>query len=111
MGIIDNIYENREKYFAEQKAKALNDAERIIKILLKKFEAKRVILYGSLLTDRDFTHNSDIDLAVQGLQDNFLSAYAYCMDKTEFKLDLKPYESLYENFKAKIETKSKIYYG
>lgn len=82
----------RNRRLAQQ---ARLDAERIAAMLREQFGATRIILFGSLVTDR-FTANSDIDLAVDGLAPaDYFSALAEASKLTDFPVDLKPLGELF----------------
>ena len=49
---------------------AWEKAEMAVAILKKEFGAKRVILFGSLANTENFDNNSDIDLAVEGIDES-----------------------------------------
>lgn len=89
----------RNRRLAQQ---ARRDAERIAAMLREKFGATRVVLFGSLVTDR-FSANSDIDLAVDGLApaDYFL-ALAEAGKLTGFPVDLKPLGELFPHVRNRV---------
>jgi len=102
MGIYDKIKQKRTKEKKILIKNALKDATKIGCILYKKFGAKEVILYGSILDESKFTKRSDIDFAVKGLESNYFRAYGYCIRNCNFDIDIKPYEDMTEHFKNKI---------
>jgi predicted nucleotidyltransferase len=65
----------------ERKNLALEVAQTCTNILIKKFGAKKVILFGSLAGQTPWHDRSDIDLAVEGLPEGtFFRAYSVCRD-------------------------------
>lgn len=69
------------------------DAERIARLLVDRFGASRVYLFGSLVTPGSFREASDIDLAAEGIpSDRFIRASAEAARSTVFLLDLVPLE-------------------
>lgn len=69
------------------------DAERIARMLVRRFGAKRVYLFGSLLVPDGFREASDIDLAAEGIPaERFIWASADAARATAFPLDLVPLE-------------------
>ncbi len=78
---------------------ARHDAERIAAMLREKFGAPRVVLFGSLVTDR-FAANSDIDLAVDGLApaDYFLAL----AEAGKLPVDLKPLGELFPHVRNRV---------
>ncbi|MBN2073523.1 MAG: nucleotidyltransferase domain-containing protein [Actinobacteria bacterium] len=110
MGIIENIYKEKDRIQEKNIKAAFMDALNISKILVNKFGAKEVVLYGSLLKKKYFDSASDIDLAVKGLEDNYFKAYGYCLRNSEFNLDIKAYEDLPEKFKNIVDKRGiKLY--
>ncbi len=88
-------------------------AARAARILVDEFDAKRVYLFGSLLTSEDFTERSDIDLAVEGLRDElYFKALNRVWDVLPegMELDLVPIEDADEYVKAKIFSTGAILY-
>ncbi len=79
--------------------------------ILKKYGAKRIILFGSLQRGERFHRRSDIDLAVSGIPfKNFLRAGADLMMALDWPVDLKPFEELDEPFRALIVANGEILY-
>jgi predicted nucleotidyltransferase len=70
--------------------RALRVARRAVTLLRKEFDAKKVVLFGSLAIQESFTLWSDIDLAVFGVPaDRFYAAVAAITGlSAEFKVDL-----------------------
>jgi len=108
MGIIENAYKRRIKLRNKKIEDALKEAKNISDILVTKFGAKEVILFGSLLEKKHFDDASDIDLAVKGLGNNYFKAYGYCLRVSKFDLDIKPYEDMPPNFKRIVDDGVKI---
>ena len=89
---------------------ALSDLSKVVDIL-KKYDVKRIILFGSLATGDYFRKNSDIDLAVEGLKgEDFLRAYADLMLALNWSIDLKPLEEITGIFRETILKRGKIIY-
>lgn len=86
----------RNRRLAQQ---ARHDAERIAAMLREKFGAPRVVLFGSLVTDR-FAANSAIDLAVDGLApaDDFLAL----AEAGKLPVDLKPLGELFLHVRNRV---------
>ena len=75
MGIIEVIEKRKSKEHKKLVSDALEEANIIAKILMNKFGAKEVLLYGSLLNSDHFSNESDIDFSVKGLENNYFKAY------------------------------------
>lgn len=81
---------------------ARQDAGHIAAMLRQKFRVTRVILFGSLMTDR-FSAESDIDLAVADLAPaDYFPALAEAGKLTAFPVDLKPLEALDPHVRDRI---------
>ncbi len=78
---------------------------------LKKYGAKKIILFGSICEADKFEARSDIDIAVEGIkEEEFLQVYADCMMEFDFEIDLKPLEKLKGLFKKMVLEKGEIIY-
>lgn len=89
---------------------ALLTAERLKDILIREFAVKKVILFGSVLEKGCFQEDSDIDIAVEGLQkDMYFAALARLMGESVFEIDLKPFEDVRSLLKQRI-TKGEVLY-
>lgn len=110
MGIIANIERQRNKTRSKIIKDAEKEAKNIANILVKKFGAKEVILYGSLLRKKYFDKASDIDLAVKGLGDKYFRAYGYCIRISKFNLDIRAYEDMAPRFKDTVNRNGKRLY-
>lgn len=98
-----------ERFNLWQQAK--EDCEKIIKIIIDKYQAKRIIQWGSLLKLKHFSEASDIDLAVEGIEAiKFLQMLKEVEDLTDFSLDLIRWENLDSSFQKIILMKGKIIY-
>ncbi len=75
-------------------------------LLKKKFGAKKVAVFGSLVNQSRFHIHSDIDLAVWGIdEEDYLRALGYLLDlTTEFSIDLVRVEETREYLQKAIDT-------
>ena len=97
----------QEKSRAELALAALPGAIEV----LKKYGARRVILFGSLARGNRFRSDSDIDLAVEGVKpEDFLRAYADLMLTMDWPVDLKPLEEIKGFLKEMISKRGKVVY-
>jgi predicted nucleotidyltransferase len=100
--------EAESRALAEQARSALPRATDI----LKKYGAKRVILFGSLCRAGRFHRRSDIDLAVEGIPaQDFFRAGADLMMALDWPVDLKPLEEIDEFFRELILQKGEVIYA
>jgi len=80
------------------------EANRLVQLLKTKgFKFKRIYLYGSVIKNKPLAMWSDIDMAIEGLQDKlFYKVYAFLLKNSDYVIDLKPFEELEELLKEKI---------
>jgi len=85
--------------------KAWEVARKAVSLLHEKFDAKRILVFGSLLHRERFTHRSDIDIAVWGVPpEKFFKAVAKMIDLSQqFQIDLVSAEYCSERMRQKIE--------
>jgi predicted nucleotidyltransferase len=94
----------------ELRKDALLAAGRLKDILIREFAVKKVVLFGSVLEKGCFQEDSEIDIAVEGLQkDMYFTALARLMSESIFDVDLKPLEDVRSLLKQRI-TKGKVLY-
>ena len=82
--------EKRAKDLDARFERAKTEATRIIEMLVRDFQPRRIWQWGSLL-DRDrFSEISDIDIAIEGIadQETFFALYGATMELATFPLDL-----------------------
>jgi len=105
------LLKQREKKKEELRRKALKEAKKLSFALAEAFPYEKLYLFGSALKKQTFTPHSDLDLIIKGLdEDLFLKAYAFLLKKSSFSVDLKPWESLRNNIKEKVEKEGVLLY-
>ena len=106
------LLKEKEKRKERQRSMALQEAKRLSTLLSQHFPCERVYLFGSALRARRFSGHSDIDLVIKGLdRDLFLKAYAFLIRESIFSIDLKPWELLDGEVRAKVESEGMVLYG
>ncbi len=81
---------------------ARQELEPAVRVLVRQYGARRIILFGSLVKGR-FVEGSDIDLAVEGLAPaDFYPALAAVNRVTSRWVDLKPLEDLDPFFRRRV---------
>ena len=97
----DSKKEEKEK----RRQEALTKTKEAAKILKEKYNADKVLLFGSVLDKDRFYLRSDVDLAVSGLKDElFYKAYAEVMNiLSGFEVDLLDYKECRESLKKEIK--------
>jgi len=90
---------------AERRTRAWAVARQAASLLTREFGAARVIVFGSLARGRQFTEQSDIDLAAVGLRaEDYLIAVARLQDLSpEFSVDLVAWERCRPELRALID--------
>jgi len=66
------------------------DFDKIVEMIIKKYNPKRIWQWGSLLDQFFFSNISDIDIAVEGIKDweTFSAMLGDAWEMTDFPLDL-----------------------
>ena len=101
----------KEELHNKQLAKQVREQlPSVIKLLIDEFKANKIILFGSLAKG-GFNENSDIDLAVAGIEPSqYFKALAQVNSISDRWIDLKPLESLETHFlKRVLETGECLY--
>jgi predicted nucleotidyltransferase len=111
MGIIKKALKQSNHSNRRIVKSALQDAMELARILVKKFGARAVVLYGSLAQGRYFDQTSDIDLAVKGIGDNYFRAYGYCIRLSKFDIDVRAYDDMPRSMKSRIDKEGRLIYG
>jgi predicted nucleotidyltransferase len=91
---------------------AMSDAERITAMLIERFNPLRIYQWGSLLTPSCFREWSDIDFAVEGLEDPLagLRAADEASRMTDFSVDLVEMERIHLRNAESIRKQGKLIY-
>lgn len=94
----------QKRKLKEKKQKGLEKAREVADCLYKKHNAKRVILFGSLVQGQ-FREHSDIDIAVDGIDDyKYFDIVSEMMDIAfPFKIDMIPLADVKTILREKIE--------
>ena len=92
--------------------KASNDCSKIIKMIIEKYNPKRIYQWGSLLHPEQFCEISDIDIAVEGIgsAELFFALYGDASDLTAFPLDLVELEKIEPVHRNSIVKRGKAVY-
>ncbi len=106
MSLIE-VLQEREKGIKGLREDAIIEAERLASLLRNKFDFEAIYLFGSVLTGR-FRVGSDIDMVIKGMKiEDFFKAYACIIKEARYRVDLKPFEDLTEEFKKRISREGK----
>ena len=98
------ILKERAKKTKALREDALKEAKRLVLLLKNRFEFETVYICGSLLSGK-FGPHSDIDMVIKGSKmEDFFKVYALLIKESKYKIDLKPFEDMMEDFKEKVLT-------
>lgn len=101
---------SRRRQHRQLARQARRDLGRIVQVLKEDYGVRQVILFGSLVR-KQFTAESDIDLAVAGLApEDFFIAWAEINRLSRFRIDLKPMESLDPHFRQRVLSQGEVIY-
>jgi predicted nucleotidyltransferase len=92
--------------------KATSDCKQIVDMIIEKYNPVRIYQWGSLLDEKSFDENSDIDIAVEGLgsAEVYFALLGDAIALTTFSLDLIEMEKIDPIDRGTIHTKGKIVY-
>lgn len=99
------LFKNDNNKIEERYNLAWKQVRHIAQILKKNYGATRVLVFGSLTDKNKFSKNSDIDLAVKGIEDRvFYKVYSEITRKyTDFDIDLVDIKDCRKSLLKKIE--------
>lgn len=87
----------------------IREAERLSQLLIEKFEAEAVYLFGSLVWSDIHAPETDIDLAVSGLSpERYLEAVSYLERESNFPVDLVELEKVSDHLRQRILAEGKL---
>jgi predicted nucleotidyltransferase len=90
---------------------AEEEANKIINMIINKYQPQRIIQWGSVVDSKYFSEISDIDIAIVGVDSvTFLQILADAEAITRFSLDLIRWENIDPSFQNIILMKGKIIY-
>jgi predicted nucleotidyltransferase len=92
----------QELHNQELVKQARQDLQKITEMLVREFNAKKIILFGSLIQG-NFNQDSDIDLAVAGISpSDYFHILAAINSVSDRWIDLKPLEALDPHFLKRV---------
>ena len=91
---------------------ATRDFRRIVVMIIEKYRPKKIYQWGSLLRRDRFSDISDIDIAVEGLEDSsrFIQLLSEADDMTDFAVDIVEMEHIDQIHADSIRKKGKVVY-
>ena len=102
---VQKRHEQEKAELNRRREKAWQAAQRAARLLREKFDASRVVVFGSLLRPTGFTQWSDVDIAAWGIApENTFRAIGAVMDlKGEITVNLVDVDTVRPAFLAVIE--------
>ncbi len=104
--------ERRNRILDDKYECAVSDFNKIKGMIVERYNPRRIYQWGSLLDRSHFREYSDIDIAVEGVNDpeSFFKMYGDAEKLTSFPLDLLDIEKIPTEFAEIIKSKGKIVY-
>ena len=109
---LEKVKERRKVVTDVLRGDLKDEAQRLVGLLeAEGFKFRRIYLFGSVTGDRSLSSWSDVDLAIEGLEEAmFYKAYACLLKNANFPVDLKPFEELEDSVKEKVRKEGWIIY-
>ncbi|NOY76039.1 MAG: nucleotidyltransferase domain-containing protein [Kiritimatiellaeota bacterium] len=109
--VLDERVEMERKRNAALAEKAKRDFDAVLNIV-RKYNPERVYQWGSLVDTENFNGNSDIDIAVEGIEsaEAFFALHKEAEEATDFTLDLVQLEKIEPEFRNIIKSKGRLVY-
>ncbi|OGX45872.1 MAG: hypothetical protein A2216_00650 [Omnitrophica WOR_2 bacterium RIFOXYA2_FULL_45_12] len=108
-GLLEIIKKTRKRISRQRQKELREKLIRVKEILTKEFHPQRIYLFGSFIKG-NLHSQSDIDIVVEGLGDNWLRAGGRLIDTLGECVDLKPWELLNEDFRREVVKRGKLIY-
>ncbi len=104
--------ENRKLFLEERYLNAQADFQRIVNMIIDKYNPHRIYQWGSLMHKEHFSEISDIDIAIEGLNsaETFFRMVADASDMTSFPLDIIELEHVHELQRDMIAKTGRLIY-
>ncbi len=102
----------KRRELATLHARAVAEAERAITLIVERYRPRRIVQWGSLLRPEHFSQISDIDIAVEGIDD--VAAWSRMEAEVEalvtFPLDLVPLDRIRPQHREDILRTGRVVY-
>lgn len=92
--------------------KAISDNNKIIDMIIRDFNPRRIFQWGSILCKEKWKQYSDIDIALEGITDaeSFFHLLGKAMKLTDFPIDIVQIEKIEPEYAEIIKIKGRIVY-
>jgi predicted nucleotidyltransferase len=96
----------------ELHAEAQRDAQAIVEMIIRRFEPRRLVQWGSVLQGDQFREYSDIDIAIEGITDpeTFFEILDSAESMTRFPVDIVQLEHVEPAYRDLIMEKGRVVY-
>jgi predicted nucleotidyltransferase len=96
----------------ELHAEAQRDAQAIVEMIIRRFEPRRLVQWGSVLQGDQFREYSDIDIAIEGITDpeTFFEILDAAESMTRFPVDIVQLEHVEPAYRDLIMEKGRVVY-
>ena len=95
----------------QERNRILSNLPGIMQSFTKEFEVKKIYLFGSLIKG-NFDHQSDIDVAIEGLSSHlYVKALAFLSDYLKREINLVPLETCSSSLKEVIYSDGRLVYS
>lgn len=96
----------------ELHAEAQRDAQAIVEMIIRRFEPRRLVQWGSVLQGDQFREYSDIDIAIEGITDpeTFFEILDAAESMTRFPVDILQLEHVEPAYRDLIMEKGRVVY-
>lgn len=104
--------ERRRRELEERLEMARRDFDRIVEHIAKTYGPKRIWQWGSLIDGRHFSERSDIDIALEGIEDpkTFFAILGDAMDMSSLPVDVVQIETIHPAYADSIRSRGRIVY-
>lgn len=103
----------KRKLLLDQKYQvAQADFQRIVRLIIEKYQPRRIYQWGSLLHKENFSEISDIDIAIEGLNsaEKFFQLLDEAGELTSFPIDIVEVEHIHELQREMIKKTGRLIY-
>jgi len=104
--------ERRQRELAERLEIARKDFDRIVDHIARTYRPTRIWQWGSLIDGHHFSERSDIDIAIEGVDDpkTFFAILGDAMDMSGLPVDVVQIETIHPAYADSIRNRGRIVY-
>jgi len=104
--------QDRKQFLDKKYYQACQDFEKIVDLIILKYNPKKIYQWGSLLNREHFSEISDIDIALEGVTsaEQLFEIYGAIMNMSDFSIDLIQIEKIEPEFAELIIKNGRVVY-